>query len=113
MERSKTAQIYREGVIITDFREGNFRISEIYFSNKIYKLTLEKGELVNWIILNECCVKLSEIKDFDDKLKALKKFENNLKIDNCKKYISDNKNNPFANKMQFVKKELASLKKQH
>ena len=106
------SKIYREGIIINDTNDGKLRVTEIYHSNKIYKITLERGNCIEVIISNECCVDVSQIEDFTSKINALKKFENNLKIDNCNRYIKENKNNPFANRMNYVKKELASYKKQ-
>lgn len=107
----EVSKLYRDGIIINDSNDGVTRVTEIYHGNKIYKLTLKKGVCIENLILNDCCVKLSEIEDFNDKLAALKKFENNLKIDNCNKYIKENKSNPFASRMTYVKKELASYKK--
>jgi hypothetical protein len=106
-------QIFREGIILNDFNDGNTRISEIYHSNKIHKITLNKGELVESLIINDCCVDLSNINNISQKINALKKYENSLKIANCNKYIIENKNNPFASRMNYVKKELAQLKKEN
>lgn len=110
MEISK---IYREGIIINDNNDSTTRITEIYHSNKIYKLVLKEGVCIENTILNDCCVNLIEISDISTKINALKKFENNLKIDNCNKYINENKDNPFANRINYVKKELSSYKKEN